>query len=130
MHKNHFSFAEAKQIGESLGIRWSKFGVEQFRMGLTTELEHGKRDPVTDVTHDLPVVTGKIALAHLNEIPDYYSRLAAMEKEAERETSVRARVSSWGTSSPGKNILSVALYGFLFVAGLLRGVRRSRDRSA
>lgn len=130
MRKNKFSFAEAKQIGESLGIRWTKFGVEQFRMGLTVELEHGKRDPTTDVTHDLPVVTGKIALAHLNEFPDYYSRLAAMEKEAERETSVCARVSSWGTSSPVKNAISVAMYGFLFVAAFLRGVRRTGERSA
>ena len=89
--KKQFSFDEAKQIGDALGIPWDKFGVEQFRMGLNIELEHGRRDPATDVTHDEPIVTGKIALAHLNEIPDYYTRLAVMENEAERAKSTQPR---------------------------------------
>jgi hypothetical protein len=71
-------------MGEALGIDWSKFDVEQFRMGLNVELEHGKRNPATDVTHDDPILTGKIALAHLNEFPDYYTRLEKMEKEVEK----------------------------------------------
>ena len=82
--KQQFNFTEAKQIGDALGIRWDKFDIEQFTMGLNVELEHGRIDPETDVTHDEPMVTGKIALAHLNEIPDYYTRLAMMEREAER----------------------------------------------
>jgi len=65
--------------------------VEQFRTGLNVELEHGRRDPATDVTHDEPLLTGKIALAHLNEIPDYYSRLAVMELEADRFPSMSLR---------------------------------------
>jgi hypothetical protein len=81
--KKHFTAAEAKQIGEALGIDWSKFDVEQYRMGLDVELEHGKVDPQTNVTNDDPIMTGKIALAHLNEFPDYYTRLDKMEKEAE-----------------------------------------------
>ncbi len=81
--KKHFTNEEAKQIGEALGIDWSKFDVEQYRMGLDVELEHGLVDPHTNVTHDDPMVTGKIALAHLNEISDYYTRLDKMEKEAE-----------------------------------------------
>lgn len=81
--KEQFNLDEAKHIGETLGIRWDKFDVEQFTKGLNVELEHGRNDPATDVTHDEPIVTGKIALAHLNEIPDYYTRLAVMEKEAE-----------------------------------------------
>ena len=56
-------------------MNWSKFDIEQFRMGLDVELEHGIRDEHTDVTHDDEITTGKIALAHLNEFPDYYSRL-------------------------------------------------------
>lgn len=79
--KKEFSLTEARQIGESLGIRWDMFDVEQFAMGLNVELEHGRKNPATDVTHDDPIVTGKIALAHLNEIPDYYTRLAVMEQE-------------------------------------------------
>lgn len=77
-----FTAEEAKKIGESLGIDWSKFDVEQFRMGLDVELEHGIRDIQTNVTNDDEVITGKIALAHLNEFPDYYARLEKMEKEA------------------------------------------------
>ena len=81
--KKHFTTQEAKGIGERLGINWSKFDVEQFRMGLDVELEHGLVDPHTNVTNDDPIITGKIALAHLNEFPDYYTRLEKMEKEAE-----------------------------------------------
>ena len=81
--KKQFTTEEAKRIGESLGIDWSKFDVEQYRMGLDVELEHGLVDPHTNVTDDDSIITGKIALAHLNEFPDYYTRLEKMEKEAE-----------------------------------------------
>jgi hypothetical protein len=83
IQSKHFTVEQAKRIGESLGINWKKFDVEQFRMGLDVELEHGKRDPSTNVTQDDEVLTGKIALAHLNEFPDYYTRLQKMESEAE-----------------------------------------------
>lgn len=75
-NKKHFGFAEAKEIGDVLGVPWDKFGVEQFRMGLNIELGRGRRDPVTNVTYDEPMGTGRIALAHLKEIPNYYSQLA------------------------------------------------------
>ena len=78
-----FTTEEAKKIGEALGIDWSEFDVEQYRMGLDVELEHGTINPATNVTNDDPIMTGKIALAHLNEFPDYYTRLAQMEQEAE-----------------------------------------------
>ena len=81
--KKHFTAEEAKAIGEKLGIDWSKFDVEQFRMGMDVELEHGKVNVETNVTNDDPVLTGKIALAHLNEFPDYYDRLYEMEEEAD-----------------------------------------------
>ncbi|HUU80774.1 MAG: DUF5661 family protein [Candidatus Aminicenantaceae bacterium] len=81
--KKHFTTSEAKQIGEKLGIDWSKLDIEQYRMGLDVELEHGLVDPTTNVTNDDPIITGKIALAHLYEFPDYYTRLDKMEKEAE-----------------------------------------------
>jgi hypothetical protein len=81
-----FTQEEAREIGERIGIDWGAGDVnlDQFRMGLAVELEHGSHDPATDVTHDDEVITGKIALAHLKEIPDYYTRLAAMEGDAER----------------------------------------------
>lgn len=81
--KKSFSAEEAKEIGEKLGIDWSLFDVEQFRMGMDVELEHGLVDLATNVTDDDPLTTGKIALAHLNEFADYYTRLDIMEREAE-----------------------------------------------
>jgi hypothetical protein len=82
-----FSADEARRIGEQIGIDWESapFDVEQFRAGMDVELEHGLHDPTTNVTDDDAVTTGKIALAHLNEFPDYYTRLAKMEADAERE---------------------------------------------
>lgn len=84
-----FSAEEAKEIGEKIGIDWSKFDVEQFRRGMDVELEHGTEDSNTNVTDDDPLVTGKIALAHLNELPDYYTRLDKMEEEGERELGLK-----------------------------------------
>lgn len=81
--KEEFTEAEAKKVGEQIGIKWDKFDVDQFRRGMDVELEHGTRDPNTNVTNDDPIMTGKIALAHLNEFPDYYDRLEKMEKEAD-----------------------------------------------
>lgn len=79
-----FTLEEAKRIGEMIGIDWdtSPFDVEEFRTGLNVELEHGQRDPQTNVTGDNPILTGKIALAHLREFPDYYKRLTKLEQEA------------------------------------------------
>ncbi len=82
--KKNFSPEQAKKIGEELGIDWTRFDVEQFRMGMDVELEHGTVDPKTNVTDDDPLITGKIALAHLNEFADYYDRLSEMEEEAEK----------------------------------------------
>jgi hypothetical protein len=80
---------EARSVGESIGIDWASaaFDVEHFRMGMDVELEHGRHDLSANVTDSDPVVTGKIALAHLNEFPDYYTRLARMEAEAKRANS-------------------------------------------
>ena len=83
MKEKRFTFDKAKQIGDALEINWIKFDVEQFWMGLEVELEHGARDPETNVTNDDPLLTGKIALAHLKEFPDYYTRLFEMETEAD-----------------------------------------------
>ena len=85
-HHHEFSADAARGIGERIGIDWasSRFDVEQFRRGLEVELEHGRRDPATNVSDDDEITTGKIARAHLNEFPDYYTRLAKMESEAEQ----------------------------------------------
>jgi len=82
--KKKFTEKQAKDTGEKLGIKWDKFNVDQFKRGMDVELEHGTCDPSTNVTNDDILVTGKIALAHLNEFPDYYDRLEKMEKEADK----------------------------------------------
>ena len=81
--KKHFTTQEVERIGESLGADWSNFDIDQFRKGMDVELEHGLVNNHTNVTDDNSVMTGKIALAHLNEFPDYYTRLEKMEKDAE-----------------------------------------------
>jgi hypothetical protein len=75
---------EAKRVGDEIGVDWDRFDLEQFRAGMDVEYEHGSHDPQTDVTGDDPIITGKIALAHMKEFPDYYVRLDRMEREAER----------------------------------------------
>lgn len=69
---------------ELIGIDWntSAFDAWEFRAGMEVELEHGLHGPDTNVTDDDPHVTARIARAHLNEFPDYYTRLARMEQEA------------------------------------------------
>lgn len=74
---------QAKAIGDQLGISWEEVNIDEFKMGINVEFEHGIRFPETNVTNDDPKLTGKIAWAHLKEFPDYYTRLEKMEKEAE-----------------------------------------------
>ncbi len=81
------SSEEARRVGDAIGVDWSRFDLEQFRAGMDVEYEHGSHDPQTDVTGDDPIVTGKIALAHMKEFPDYYVRLERMEEQAKAEWS-------------------------------------------
>ena len=81
--RKEFSEKKARKVGKKLGIKWDRFDVDQFRRGMNVELEHGRRDANTNVSKDNPLITGKIALAHLKEFPDYYERLEKMEKEAD-----------------------------------------------
>ena len=84
--KKHITEEEAKLTGKRLSIKWDKFNIEQFRIGMEVELEHGTIKPLTNISNDHLLTTAKIALAHLNEIPDYYTRLLKMEKEAKKKT--------------------------------------------
>lgn len=81
--KRQFTTDEARRIGDNIGVNWAEIPIEQFRQGLAVELEHGSHDPQTNVTSDDKIMTGKIALAHLKEFPDYYERLQQMEKAAD-----------------------------------------------
>lgn len=83
--KREFSTEEARSIGDKIGVDWNTYNLEEFRLGLAVEMEHGSNDPETNVTNSDEIMTGKIAWAHLKEIPDYYTRLNKMESEAEAE---------------------------------------------
>jgi hypothetical protein len=88
--RSSFTAEDAREIGERIGIDWgtSTFDIDQFRRGLDVELEHGLHDSETNVTDDDPIVTGKIARAHLNEFADYYTRLERMEEQAKRDLGI------------------------------------------
>src|SRR5437667_10393320 len=106
-----FTKTDARRIGEQIGIDWNSapFDVDQLRRGMEVELEHGLQDTLTNVTDDDPIVTAKIALAHLNEFADYYTRLdrdgRRSEARAERELSARLRTQCAGR--PGTRSLTL-----------------------
>jgi hypothetical protein len=79
---NEIDLDEARNVGSQIGVDWNTVDLREFRKGLEVELEHGSRDPQTNVTNNDMVLTGKIALAHLKELPDYYTRLEKMEAAA------------------------------------------------
>ena len=88
------SIEEARRVGDAIGVDWSKFDLEQFRAGMDVEYEHGSHDPQTDVTGDDPIVTGKIALAHMKEFPDTTSGSNGWRNKPRRRgraATVRAR---------------------------------------
>ena len=89
--RKDFTVDEARRFGSEIGIDWdaAPFDVDQFRTGMNVELEHGLHDPATNVSDDDPHVTARIALAHLNEFADYYTRLDRMEAEARRDLAAR-----------------------------------------
>ena len=82
-----FTMEQALQVAAKLGIDWDEvdYTPADFLVGMDIELEHGTVNPVTDVTGDDPVSTGKIALAHLNESGEYYRELIKMEQKLEHE---------------------------------------------
>ena len=84
MAKRKFTLKEAKAIGKAMGLSWKKVDLKQFHAGLNVELEHGMRNLFTNVSDDDEILTAKIALAHLSEFPDYYTRLEKMEKAADK----------------------------------------------
>jgi len=93
-----FDAKEVARIANILGVA-DEVDLEQLRRGMAIELEHGRRDSLTDVTGDEPLITAKIALAHLREIPDYYDRLARMGERAFRR--------GWRRRMSPRNLLTV-----------------------
>ena len=78
-----YNIEDAYKAARVLNIKFDKFTPEEFLTGLNIELEHGKINSLTNVTDDNLINTAKIALAHLNEFPNYYNScygLGAFEK--------------------------------------------------
>lgn len=76
------SRAYAEEVGDKLGIDFKKISLHEFRIGLDVEMEHGTINKETNITDNNILLTAKIAWVHLIEIPDYYTRLVKMEREA------------------------------------------------
>lgn len=79
-----FTLEDALWVANELGIKFEMFSIKDLLVGLNIELEHGTANNITNVTNDDLLLTGKIALAHLMEYPNYYNEeygLPAMEKE-------------------------------------------------
>ncbi len=106
MGKRTVGREEAERIGAWLGVDWAQVDPDQFRRGMEVEFEHGSRDPATDVTHDDPVLTGKIAWAHLKEFPDYYTRLDRLEAEADAYWTARKSPELRGPAGVGPLAIS------------------------
>lgn len=113
-----FSIEEAREIGDRIGVDWNETSLEEFRAGLSVELEHGTHDPQTNVTSDDAVATGKIALAHLKELPDYYTRLTKMEAAA-GTPDAEPRLTGPGTSSKRIAGLLLLLAGVAILMGII-----------
>lgn len=69
-----FDIEDAIYAAEVLDIKFDKFNVQEFLDGINVELEHGFINPKTNVTNNDLIITSKIALAHLNEYPNYYNK--------------------------------------------------------
>lgn len=81
-----FNKKDAIYAASILGVKFDKYTLEEFLDGMNIELEHGTIDKLTNVTNDNIITTAKIALAHLNEFPNYYNPvygLRSFEKHLE-----------------------------------------------
>jgi len=81
--RKHISTDQAKRVGESLHIDWEQFDLEEFRQGLMGNHKPGAIDPETGLTYDSVLLTGKVVLAHMEEFPDYFTRLARLKEEVD-----------------------------------------------
>ena len=93
-----YTYDDAIKIAKKLNIDFSKFTVEDFLTGLNIESEHGLVNPITNVTNNDLEMTAKIALAHLNEFPNYYNKeygLPAFENMLKNKNNDTRNLPSW-----------------------------------
>lgn len=83
-----FGIKDVLWFVNEMGIKLDKFSIKDLLVGINIELEHGRVNSLTNVTNDDLIITGKIALAHLLEYPNYYNEeygLPAMERELKKK---------------------------------------------
>ncbi len=90
LQKAEVSSDEARVIAQQVGGEALQVSLDEFRRGLEVELEHGLQFPDANVTNNHPILTGKIVLAHLKEMLDYYTRLEVAELEGDMLKASRA----------------------------------------
>jgi hypothetical protein len=100
--RERFTLAEARKIGDKLGVDWEKFDVKQFCTGMNAELADGMYNPVTSFASDDPILVGKAVRTHLNEFPDYYTQWAQMEKEAAHDPNGKHTITQVEKMARGK----------------------------
>ncbi|MBP1631617.1 MAG: hypothetical protein H6Q15_2510 [Bacteroidetes bacterium] len=83
MQSPNVTIEEASIILKIVNTRQMDISLEEFRKGLEVELEHGTRFEDANVTNNHPILTGKIVLAHLKEMIDYYLRIDVAEMEGD-----------------------------------------------
>ena len=75
-----YNIYDAINASNKLNIKFDKYSIQDFLEGINIESEHGKINPDTNVTNDDLLITSKIALAHLNEFPNYYNKEYGLKK--------------------------------------------------
>ena len=87
--RKQISSDEARRIGEALHLDWDRIDLEQFRQGLMGEVDQANMDPETGRTYDSVLLSGKLVVAHMQEFPDYFTRLEKLKAEADRHRDQR-----------------------------------------
>ena len=87
--RKQISSEEAQRIGESLHLDWDRIDLEQFRQGLMGEVDEANMDPETGRTYDSVLLSGKLVVAHMQEFPDYFTRLKKLKAEADQHRAQR-----------------------------------------
>ena len=87
--RKQISSDEARRIGESLHIDWDRIDLEQFRQGLMGEADQANMDSETGRTYDSVLLSGKLVVAHMQEFPDYFTRLEKLKAEADKHRAQR-----------------------------------------
>jgi len=123
MTSKSFTSEQAAALGVVIGESFGRFPASELARGMEVELEHGLRDPTTNVTNDDPLLTAKIALAHLREQPDYYEMLEMVESGEVRKIKDRIRSLTFTISLLIATVIILALMYSGYMKKMSKGAR-------